>query len=134
MNSLDHVDYDLQQHEFYLDSLEDAYMIALPEKYDAIIEFAKELMNQEVDEDAFYDCFSSFWDDEGGRYNPNVLVPMQLWAEGHMDEDDLIVVQSITKVALEFAAKEITGEALDDLLYDGQWNFKQMVKEVIVDN
>jgi hypothetical protein len=116
------------------DELEAKYIQSLPERYDAIIEYAIDILSGDCDNDTYHSVFSEYYDEYSDTYNTYILATIDTWLDEGIEgfnEDDIDVMRTLARKALRVACEEIYNEELYILAGDGMWRVDNMIGEVV---
>lgn len=121
----------LNRYEDQQEENEMNYLNSLPEKYEEIVAYARDILVGECDNDVYYLTFEEYYEQGTDTYNLYILATIDAWLEGDIAEEDIDVMDSLAKRALKVACNEITDDDIYSFCQDGGFNLKEMIEEVL---
>lgn len=124
------VEYDLSAYEDYQDHLEQEHLMTISDKRCEAIELAREILEGDTTEEYFYRAFEQFYDGDTDEYDSELLVVIESWWQGELEEGDEDLIHYYAKLALECAVEVLWNEDVDYILEDG-YSINKLIEEIL---
>ena len=128
----------LNSYEHNQSLLEQQWELSLPEKQEAVIAYAKKIMEGLVDSEEFAWVFSEYYEDsdfDGDIYVDGFQEALDKWnlGEDFTTQDEIDMIWSIAKASLDGSSHILFDVELDELSTwaSGENNCSRMIKKVI---
>lgn len=129
---LDQNTYYLREYDREQDRLEEQYLHSLDSKKEEIEIFANEILKGYCDEDTFFQAFSEYIvEDDKQEYSPFLTGTLDDWNMMQLQEEDIVLIQTFARLALETACEIIMGESLYSVSHDGAWSVSRMIRDLV---
>jgi hypothetical protein len=121
--------YLLREYQYREDIAERNWLDSLPEKRDAVVEYAQTIMMGNIVQEEFDWTFATLSEtDEGYERLAKVLDD---WAIGEVESEDEEFLFNVAILALEGASQILWDTDLNDIASEGGFSITKMVKEVV---
>lgn len=121
----------LREYSREQDRLEEQYLHSLDSKKEEIEIFANEILKGYCDCDTFFQAFSEYWDDDKQEYSPFLTATLDDWNLLELQEEDIMLMQTFSRLALETACEIIMGDSLYSVSHDGAWSVNRMINDLV---
>jgi hypothetical protein len=111
--------------------LEHQYRQSLPEKREAVLEYASEILKGHSEEGDFHMAFGHWYEEERGDYNAYILGVLDSWYQNELDTEDIPVIRELAHSALDAACEIVMGENIAVVSLEGCWNLPVMINELV---
>lgn len=128
--ALDENSYYLFENELLQDRLEQEHLLNLPEKRYNAVELAREILEGDTTEEYFYRAFEQFYDGDTDEYDSELLLVIESWWQGELEEGDEDLIHYYAKLALECAVEVLWNEDVDYILEDG-YSINKLIEEIL---